>query len=48
MPAGVSVLSLNVPRSATPETELRKTVQSHQPYYMRSRPAAKSFSSASE
>jgi 5'-nucleotidase len=40
MPPGVSVLSLNVPRSATPETELRRTVQSHQPYYVRSRPDA--------
>jgi len=40
MPAGVSVLSLNVPRSATTSTELRRTVQSHQPYYVRSRPAS--------
>jgi 5'-nucleotidase len=39
MPAGVAVLNLNVPRSATPQTELRKTVQSRQPYYVRSRPA---------
>lgn len=38
MPRGVSVLSLNVPRSATVDTELRRTVQSHQPYYVRSRP----------
>jgi 5'-nucleotidase len=38
MPDGVSVLNLNVPRSATSETELRKTVQSRQPYYVRSRP----------
>jgi 5'-nucleotidase len=37
MPAGVSVLNLNVPRAATPKTELRKTVQSHQPYYVRSK-----------
>jgi hypothetical protein len=36
----VSVLSLNVPRTATPETELRRTVQSRQPYYVRSRPAS--------
>ncbi|WP_448624274.1 5'/3'-nucleotidase SurE [Geodermatophilus sp. URMC 64] len=40
MPEGVSVLSLNVPRSATTETELRRTVQSRQPYYVRSRPAS--------
>jgi 5'-nucleotidase len=40
MPDGVSVLNLNVPRSATTQTELRKTVQSRQPYYVRSRPAS--------
>jgi len=40
MPDGVSVLNLNVPRSATTQTELRKTVQSHQPYYVRSRPGS--------
>jgi 5'-nucleotidase len=39
MPDGVSVLNLNVPQSATPQTELRKTVQSRQPYYVRSRPS---------
>ncbi|HEX3753322.1 MAG TPA: 5'/3'-nucleotidase SurE [Streptosporangiaceae bacterium] len=38
LPDGVSVLNLNVPRTATPATELRKTVQSHQPYYVRRRP----------
>jgi 5'-nucleotidase len=38
MPNGVSVLNLNVPRTATPQTELRKTTQSRQPYYVRSRP----------
>ncbi|HXP57963.1 MAG TPA: 5'/3'-nucleotidase SurE [Streptosporangiaceae bacterium] len=38
MPDGVSVLNLNVPRAATPATELRKTVQSRQPYYVRRRP----------
>ena len=38
MPDGVSVLNLNVPRSATTQTELRKTVQSRQPYYVRRRP----------
>jgi 5'-nucleotidase len=38
MPAGVSVLNLNVPRSATAGTELRKTVQGRQPYYARRRP----------
>jgi len=40
MPDGVSVLNLNVPRSATIQTELRKTVQSRQPYYVRSRPSS--------
>jgi 5'-nucleotidase len=40
MPAGVSVLNLNVPRSATTRTELRKTVQGRQPYYARRRPEA--------
>jgi 5'-nucleotidase len=38
LPDGVSVLNLNVPRSATAGTELRKTVQSRQPYYVRRRP----------
>lgn len=38
LPAGVSVLNLNVPRSATAGTELRKTVQGRQPYYARRRP----------
>jgi 5'-nucleotidase len=38
MPAGVSVLNLNVPRGATTRTELRKTVQGRQPYYARRRP----------
>jgi 5'/3'-nucleotidase len=40
MPDGVSVLNLNVPRSATPQTELRKTVQSRQPYYVPRRPSS--------
>ena len=39
MPDGVAVLNLNVPRTATAGTELRKTVQSGQPYYVRRRPA---------
>jgi 5'-nucleotidase len=39
MPTGVSVLNLNVPRGATSRTELRRTVQSHQPYYVRSKQA---------
>jgi 5'-nucleotidase len=38
LPGGVSVLNLNVPRGATADTELRKTVQSRQPYYVRRRP----------
>ena len=38
MPDGVAVLNLNVPRTATAGTELRKTVQSRQPYYVRRRP----------
>jgi hypothetical protein len=40
MPDGVSVFNLNVPRSATPQTELRRTTQSRQPYYVRSRPSS--------
>jgi 5'-nucleotidase len=40
MPTGVSVLNLNVPRSATIGTELRKTVQSQHPYYVRRRPGS--------
>jgi 5'-nucleotidase len=38
MPAGVSVLNLNVPRGATTRTELRRTTQSQQPYYVRQAP----------
>ena len=38
MPEGVSVLNLNVPRGATTRTELRRTVQSQQPYYVRQAP----------
>ena len=38
MPQGVSVLNLNVPRGATARTELRRTVQSDQPYYLRRAP----------
>ncbi len=38
LPDGVAVLNLNVPRGATAGTELRKTVQSRQPYYVRPRP----------
>lgn len=37
LPDGVSVLNLNVPQSATTGTELRKTAQSGQPYYVRRR-----------
>ena len=38
MPDGTSVLNLNVPQGATPQTELRKTVQSRQRYYVLNRP----------
>ena len=38
MPDGASVLNLNVPQGATPRTELRKTVQSRQRYYVLNRP----------
>ncbi|MGD0698432.1 MAG: 5'/3'-nucleotidase SurE [Trebonia sp.] len=38
LPDGVSVLNLNVPQGATAGTELRKTVQSRQPYYVRRPP----------
>ena len=38
LPDGVSVLNLNVPQSASADTELRKTAQSRQPYYVRHRP----------
>jgi 5'-nucleotidase len=38
MPEGVSVLNLNVPRGATTGTELRRTVQDQQPYYVRQAP----------
>jgi len=41
MPDGVSVLNLNVPRSATPQTELRKTVQSRQSHYVLRRPSSR-------
>ena len=38
LPDDVAVLNLNVPDSATPSTELRRTVQSRQPYYVHSLP----------
>jgi broad specificity polyphosphatase/5'/3'-nucleotidase SurE len=34
----VAVINLNVPRAATPTTEIRRTVQSRQPYYVHSLP----------
>ena len=37
---GAVLCSPRVPRSATTRTELRKTVQSRQPYYVRSRPGS--------
>jgi len=40
LPKGVSVLNLNVPRGATIRTELRRTVQSEQPYYVRRGPGS--------
>jgi 5'-nucleotidase len=40
MPEGVSVLNLNVPRGATTRIELRRTVQSQQPYYVRRGPGS--------
>jgi 5'-nucleotidase len=40
MPPGVSGLNLNVPRGATPGTELRRTKQSQQPYYVRRGPGS--------
>ena len=40
MPEGVSVFNLNVPRGATTRTELRRTVQSQQPYYVRRGPGS--------
>jgi 5'-nucleotidase len=40
LPDGVSVLNLNVPRGATTRTELRRTVQSQQPYYVRRGPGS--------
>ena len=38
LPSGVSLLNLNVPRDATPQTEVRRTVQSRQRYYTQLRP----------
>jgi 5'-nucleotidase len=38
LPPDVAVLNLNVPETATPDTELRRTVQSRQPYYLHSLP----------
>ena len=38
LPPGVAVLNLNVPRGAGPRTELRRTVQDEQPYYVRRAP----------
>jgi 5'-nucleotidase len=38
LPPDVAVINLNVPRAATPTTEIRRTVQSRQPYYVHSLP----------
>ena len=38
LPDDVAVLNLNIPDGATPSTELRRTVQSRQPYYVHSLP----------
>jgi 5'-nucleotidase len=38
LPPDVAVINLNVPRDATTETEIRRTVQSRQPYYVHSLP----------
>ncbi len=38
LPPDVAVLNLNVPRTATPDSELRRTVQSRQSYYVHSLP----------
>jgi 5'-nucleotidase len=48
LPEGVSCINLNVPRQATAQTELRRTVQSRQRYYVhrqpdRRRPLGKPF-----
>ena len=37
VPPGVTVMNLNVPPDATVRTELRRTTQSDQPYYVRSK-----------
>jgi 5'-nucleotidase len=38
LPSDVAVLNVNIPRDATPNTEIRRTVQSRQPYYVHSLP----------
>jgi 5'-nucleotidase len=38
LPPDVAVINLNVPREATPSTEIRRTIQSRQPYYVHSLP----------
>jgi 5'/3'-nucleotidase len=38
LPPEVAVLNVNIPREATPTTEVRRTVQSRQPYYVHSLP----------
>jgi 5'-nucleotidase len=38
LPTDVAVLNLNVPRSATPQSPVRRTVQSRQSYYVHSLP----------
>lgn len=43
-PDDVSVINLNVPRDATPATELRRTVQSRSPYYVHSLPVGRVLS----
>ncbi|MFO7320299.1 MAG: 5'/3'-nucleotidase SurE [Chloroflexota bacterium] len=43
LPPEVSVININVPRTATPETEVRVTRQSHQAYYYYTKPEKRPF-----
>ena len=44
LPKGISILNVNIPRNATPDTEVRVTSDSRQPYFVFSKPKRKSWS----
>ncbi|MGH8573655.1 MAG: 5'/3'-nucleotidase SurE, partial [Gammaproteobacteria bacterium] len=43
LPPEVALLNINIPSSATPETEIRATIQSRQSHYICARPCSRDF-----